>query len=232
MSKSRCASITSRLLLTIVAELIVTTGPIAQVGCASACSEVTSCSESRLRPRNGPPLAVTTRRRTSSARPPRSACARAECSESTGTIWPGPATALTSGPPATSDSLLASASVEPACRAARVGRRPIEPVMPLSTTSVGRAAASVAASGPTRTFGVIPCSASASRRAGSRAGSATATTSTPNSAAWAASAATSPPPAASTETVNRSRLRRTTSSAWVPMDPVLPRITTSRMGSV
>ena len=65
MSKSRCASITSRLLFTIVAELIVTTGPIAQVGCASAWSGVTSCSESRLRPRNGPPLAVTTSRRTS-----------------------------------------------------------------------------------------------------------------------------------------------------------------------
>ena len=37
----------------------------------------------------------------------------AECSESTGTIWPGAAAALTSGPPTMSDSLLARASVAP-----------------------------------------------------------------------------------------------------------------------
>ena len=68
MSKSRCASITSSPLLTRVAELIVMTGPMAQVGWASACSGVTSASSSRDRPRNGPPLAVRTSRRTSSAR--------------------------------------------------------------------------------------------------------------------------------------------------------------------
>ena len=43
-SNSRCASITSRPLLTSVAELMVTTGPMSQVGCASACSGVTSAS--------------------------------------------------------------------------------------------------------------------------------------------------------------------------------------------
>ena len=37
-------------------------------------------------------------------------------------IWPGLASALTSGPPTISDSLLASASMRPASRAARVGR--------------------------------------------------------------------------------------------------------------
>ena len=42
MPNSRCASITSRPLFTRVAELMVTTGPIAQVGCASACAAVTS----------------------------------------------------------------------------------------------------------------------------------------------------------------------------------------------
>ena len=36
MSKSRCASITSSPLLTRVAELMVTNGPMSQVGCASA----------------------------------------------------------------------------------------------------------------------------------------------------------------------------------------------------
>ena len=42
MPKSRWASITSRPLLTRVAELIVITGPMSQVGWASACSTVTS----------------------------------------------------------------------------------------------------------------------------------------------------------------------------------------------
>ena len=89
---------TSSPLLTRVAEFVVMTRPIAKFGCASACSGVTSASSARERPRNGPPLAVTTRRRTSSARPPRRHWAIAECSESTGTIWPGAASALTSGP--------------------------------------------------------------------------------------------------------------------------------------
>ena len=43
-----------------VAESIVIFGPIDQVGCASASSGVTSASSSRVLPRNGPPLAVTT----------------------------------------------------------------------------------------------------------------------------------------------------------------------------
>ncbi len=47
MPKSRCASITSSPLLTRVAELIVTTGPMSQVGWASASSTVTSASCSR-----------------------------------------------------------------------------------------------------------------------------------------------------------------------------------------
>ncbi len=75
----------SRPLLTSVAELIVTTGPMSQVGCASACSTVTPSRSSALRPRNGPPLAVSTSRATSSRAPPRRHWASAECSESTGT---------------------------------------------------------------------------------------------------------------------------------------------------
>ena len=43
-----------------------TTGPMSQVGWASACSRVTSASSSRRRPRNGPPDAVSTSRATSS----------------------------------------------------------------------------------------------------------------------------------------------------------------------
>ena len=153
MSKSRCASITSSPLLTRVAEFVVMTRPMAKLGWASACSGVTSASSARVRPRNGPPLAVTTRRRTSWARPPRRLWAMALCSESTGTSWSGPAAAFTSGPPMMSDSLLASASTDPAASAARVGRSPIEPVTPLSTTSAPHPAATVAASGPTTTSG-------------------------------------------------------------------------------
>ena len=52
------ASITSRPLFISVAESIVILPPIAQVGCASASSTVTSASSARERPRNGPPLAV------------------------------------------------------------------------------------------------------------------------------------------------------------------------------
>ena len=71
-----------------------------------------------------------------------------------GTTWSGRCTAAwTSGPPATSDSLFASARVRPADRAASVGARPTDPVMPLSTTSQGQPASSVAASGPARIFG-------------------------------------------------------------------------------
>ena len=43
-----------------VAELTVTTGPIAQVGCLSACSTVTASNCDFVYPRNGPPLAVST----------------------------------------------------------------------------------------------------------------------------------------------------------------------------
>ena len=170
---SRCASITSRPLLTSVAEFVVTTRPMSQVGWASASAGVTSASDSRVRPRNGPPDAVSTSRRTSACSPDRSACAIAECSESTGTIWPGRARAVTRSPPTMSDSLLASASVRPVSSAARVGPRPTEPVMPFSTTSASTSLTS--------------CSASTAP---------SAVYSTPNSAACASSARGSSPPTA------------------------------------
>ena len=119
--KSRWASMSSRPLLTRVAELIVTTGPMSQVGCARASSTVTSARSSADRPRNGPPLAVSTSRATSPRAPPRRHCASAECSESTGTSCPGAAAAVTRSPPAISDSLLARATVRPAASAESVG---------------------------------------------------------------------------------------------------------------
>ncbi len=56
---------TSRPLLTRVAEFVVTTRPMSHVGWASASAGVTSASDARERPRNGPPDAVSTSRRTS-----------------------------------------------------------------------------------------------------------------------------------------------------------------------
>ena len=167
MSNRRCASINSSPLLTRVEELTVTTGPIAQVGCARACSAVTPASSARERPRKGPPEAVSTRRRTSlrpvtaelvsplSWRPEARAWAMAECSESTGTIWPGRRAALlTSAPPTTRDSLFASARRAPVASAARVGPRPTEPVIPLTTVSPwansARETSSTGESGPIR----------------------------------------------------------------------------------
>ena len=167
-SKSRCASITSSPLLTRVAELVVITLPIAKLGWASACSGVTAASSARDRPRNGPPLAVSTRRRTSSAEPARRLWAIALCSESTGTIWPGRARSRTSGPPMMSDSLLASASVVPASSAASVGRSPTAPVMPLRTTSQAIAAASVEASSPRPEYAGANSATCCSKRSGLR----------------------------------------------------------------
>ena len=50
MSKSRCASMTSRPLLTRVEELVVTIGPMSQVGWAIACAGVTSAVRARAAP--------------------------------------------------------------------------------------------------------------------------------------------------------------------------------------
>src|SRR5215203_1077543 len=132
----------SRPLFMSVAELIVTTGPMAHVGWASAWSTVTSASSAALRPRKGPPLAVSTSRATSPRAPPRRHWASAECSESTGTSWPGAAAAVTRSPPATSDSLLASATVRPAASAeilggARAGQDLRQRVLPRRPAPLG-----------------------------------------------------------------------------------------------
>ena len=232
-SKSRCASITSRPLFIRVAELIVTSGPMSQVGCASACSTVTSASCSARpaaeRPAAGgqhqPAHLVAHGRRAGTGRAP---SARSRPARS----GPGRASAFTSGPPMISDSLLASASTRPASRAARVGPRPAAPARPFSTTSqCGRRASSALASGPAdhgghRADGVIAAASARGRPPERR--SATATTSTANSmACWAAGRGRG-----RSRRARRSRkrpgLRRTMSSAWVPMEPVLPSTTTRR----
>lgn len=217
MPNSRCVSISSRPLFTSVAEFRVFIGPIDQVGWAPACSGVTDSSRSAGQPRNGPPEAVSTSRATSSGLPPRRHWASAECSESTGTIWPGAAAAVTSAPPATSDSLLASARRAPVASAASVGSRPRDPTRALSTTSASTSRTSrVTASGPLRT-----CRPGTSSRAAACA-FATATSATPVTRICAASRSMLPPPAARPTTSNRSGLAAITSRAWVPMEPVLP----------
>ena len=90
----------------------------------------------------------------------------------------------------------------------------------------------MAASGPTSTFGATPQPRRARRagrargRVGDRDDAARRC-----SAACAPSSSTSPPPAASADDREPVGLRRTTSSAWVPTDPVLPSMTTSRAGT-
>ena len=123
-------------------------------------------------------------------------------------IWPGLASALTSGPPTMSDSLLASARVRPASSAASVGARPMEPVMPLSTVWQGDWASWVAASGPARISGSgseAPYRArSASRSRGAASSRATATTAGRSWYAWSARRSTRPPAAESAVTRKRS----------------------------
>ena len=83
--KRKCASISSSPLFARVAESTVIFGPMLQVGCASASSGVTSASSSRVRPRNGPPEAVSTSDSTvlasrglpGTGRPPSARCPRA-----------------------------------------------------------------------------------------------------------------------------------------------------------
>ncbi|CAI8337071.1 MAG: Uncharacterised protein [Cellulomonadaceae bacterium TMED98] len=165
---NKCASMTSRPLLTNVAELVVTTRPIFQVGWASASAGVISISWSLVLPRNGPPLAVRTSFATSCHAPAISAWARAECSESTGTICPGAALSVTSVPPTIKLSLLASANVAPVSNTARVGSNPTDPVMPLTTTSAStRWISSTAAPAPSAIWlGSRPHSAACVARSG------------------------------------------------------------------
>src|SRR5258708_2879112 len=128
---------TSRPLFINVDESTVIFGPMLHVGWASASSIVTWHSSSRVRPRNGPPLAVRMMRRRLERSPDRRHWCTAQCSLSTGTSSaPGVArTRWTTGPAAISDSLLASASRLPAPSAASVTDRPAKPTTPLRTTA-------------------------------------------------------------------------------------------------
>ena len=123
--------------------------PIDQLGWHSASSGVARASCSRLQVRNGPPEAVSTMRSMVAGSAPAIAWNTAECSESTGSSSvPASRTAcMNMRPASTRHSLLASATRRPCETAASVGRSPAAPMMPATTQSAGRMAASASAAG-------------------------------------------------------------------------------------
>ena len=140
--------------MTRVAELIVTTGPMSQVGWASACSTVTSASSSAVRPRNGPAAGGEHQPGDLAAR------AAAQALGQRGVLGVDRHQLAGRGgggdQVAAGDQRLLVGQRDGAARPAAptsVGPRPIEPVMPLRTTSAGRAASSSAARGPARISG-------------------------------------------------------------------------------
>src|SRR6476469_4299910 len=196
------ASIASKPLFIRVAESIVIRPPMRQVGCASASSTETPARS--VRPRNGPPEAVRTRRSTVPGGSLPISWNRAECSESTGSrrAPEASASAVVSSPPITRLSLLARATSIPSLRATIVGPRPLAPTIPLRTRSAHDSAiSSRIASSPSR-------EASTARK-------------TPWRRCCSASAA-SFEPAASTTTSSSPADLATLSSAWVPIEPMLP----------
>ena len=202
-------------------------------GCWSASFIDALASSVAVQPRNGPPEPVITTRFRSSRRSPRRAKASAACSESTGRSRSGSPLirSSTNSPPTTRDSLFASASVFPFCNAANVGPRPEEPTRAFRTMSASVSAASrSAASGPLRTS--TPRSEPMLFRTSSAAASsAIATTGGRNSRICPINSSWFVPATDRPTTLKRSGLRRTTSRAWVPTDPVEPRMVTLRMSN-
>ena len=167
-----------------------------QVGCASASSTVTPSSSSRLRPRNGPPDAVSTSESTDSGSRPSRHWKSAECSESTGSSKPPPRffAASARSPAATRLSLLASASVTPRSSAQSVAPTPAKPTIAFRTTS-GAAVSSRPVTSPPTCVCATPCSRASSVR--------------------------SDEPAARAQS-SSSGFRSTTSIACRPIEPVAP----------
>src|SRR5262245_22243785 len=173
-----------------------------QVGCASACSGVTSSSSARVRPRNGPPEPVSTSVSTCSGPRPSRHWKSAECSLSTGRIRPRPRSLASraSSPAATRLSLFASARSMPCSSAQRVAWTPAKPTTALSTTS-GWARSSSPVRSPPTSFSEASTSSSGVE---------------PEAAAQSSS----------------SGCASTISIAWRPIDPVAPNKATRFMASV
>ena len=136
-----------------VAESIVILAPMVQRGCFKACSFVTARICSFVKPRNGPPDAVSRMRRMRLSALPCRHWKMAECSLSTGRkLTPVFFTAsMIRLPPATSVSLFANAISLPARTASYVGRMPIIPSSAFTTICASvETAASRIPSGPYR----------------------------------------------------------------------------------
>ena len=122
--------------------------------------DVTSSSSARVRPRNGPPDAVSVRRSTVPGPLARRSAGAAPSARSrpgsAARRWPR-TSAITSSPPTTSDSLLASATSIPSPSATIVGPSPAEPTIALSTRSAPDSATSrTRPSGPASTSPLGP----------------------------------------------------------------------------
>ena len=218
-----------------VAESMVILGPIDQLGCASACSEVTAARSAALRPRKGPPDPVSSSSSSAASPPPLPATPAlapppamhwnsALCSLSTGRIGEPlrRAASRTNGPPATMLSLLASASVAPASSVAMVARSPAAPTTPFRTISGAPSAA--ARSAATEMSSRIPaspaCTASSGASAAARAAASAScrhTSRTPCASACEATPAASRPAARPTR--RSPGTAGSTSSAWRPIEP-------------
>ena len=168
-SNSQQASINSSPLFMRLAESTEILRPMDQLGCAQACSGVAASICARDHWRKGPPEAVSSTLHT----PVREGRVDAEagrhwkmalCSLSMGNRRaPDSRTAaISSCPPITSDSLLASNTVLPACAAARVEGSPAAPTMAAMTVST-------AASVTTCARPASPCNTSVAQSAGRRA---------------------------------------------------------------
>ena len=204
-------------------------GPMLHVGWASAWSTVTPARSAASRPRNGPPDAVsTTRARRRVPDPARRHMCTAQCSLSTGmSSAPGVSrTVRTTGPAAINDSLFARASRFPASKVAIVTDSPAKPTTPFTTTSAVPDTAAMA-SGPAST--ATPAGSSSASSC-ARPASAMATTRGCTRCAWAASSSTELP-APNATISKRSGCAATTSSVWVPMDPVEPSTATVVMST-
>src|SRR5699024_10312209 len=173
----------------------------------------------RLQPRNRPPRAVRTNRPNSPRSPERKHCASAECSESTRINCPGLTLSITMDPPATSDSLLASARISPASIVASVASKPMEPTRALRTVSASTSRTSWAAESRT-----TPPRASETSFAACGCATATCSAGTLKLRACSTIMEGFEPPAAMPTTSNFSGFALTTSSAAVPMEPDEPRI--------
>src|SRR3954452_5426194 len=211
-----------------VAESIVILPPMSQVGWRSASSTETSSSWARERPRNGPPEAVSTSLTTVPGRSPSMSWCSAECSESTGMTRAPVASAscMTSSPPTTSDSLLASARSIPSPSVATVGPRPALPTSALSTRSAS-------ASTTSRTRPSAPASTSPSAHASAARAAASASASAMRLTPCVRACSTRPSHERSADSPTSSKsspeaVRR--SRAWVPIEPVEPR-TSRRRGT-